>query len=69
MTQVALAWMLPKPLVTAPIIGATKPHHLDDTIAARFVQLTRMEIQHLEEVYRHHPVVSKLLFIKNGSVF
>jgi 1-deoxyxylulose-5-phosphate synthase len=55
--QVALAWMLSKPLVTAPIIGATKPHHLEDAIAALSVQLTPEEIQHLEEPYRPHPII------------
>lgn len=57
MAQVALAWMLAKPLVTAPIIGATKPHHLDDAIAALSIQLTPDEIKHLEEPYQPHPVI------------
>src|SRR5437764_2551544 len=57
MAQVALAWMLSKPVVTAPIIGATKPHHLDDAVAAVSVQLTPDEIRHLEEAYQPHPVL------------
>ena len=57
MAQVALAWMLSKPLITAPIIGATKPHHLEDAIAALSVQLTPDEIKHLEEAYQPHPVI------------
>ena len=57
MAQVALAWMLSKPAVTAPIIGATKPHHLEDAIAALSVQLTPKEIQSLEEAYQPHPVI------------
>ncbi len=57
MAQVALAWMLSKPVVTAPIIGATKPHHLDDAVAAVSVQLTPDEIRHMEEVYQPHPVL------------
>jgi aryl-alcohol dehydrogenase-like predicted oxidoreductase len=57
MAQVALAWMLSKPAVTAPIIGATKPHHLEDAIAALSVQLTPDEIQHLEEAYQPHPII------------
>ncbi|MDR3572404.1 MAG: aldo/keto reductase [Anaerolineaceae bacterium] len=57
MAQVALAWMLSKPIITAPIIGATKPHHLEDAVAALSVQLTPDEIQHLEETYRPHAVV------------
>lgn len=57
MAQVALAWMLSKPLVTAPIIGATKPHHLNDAVAALSVQLTPDEIRCLEETYQPHPVL------------
>lgn len=60
MAQVALAWMLSKPFVTAPIIGATKPNHLEDAIAALSVHLTPDEIQHLEEPYRPHPVIGHL---------
>ena len=57
MAQVALAWMLSKPIITAPLIGATKPHHLEDAIAALSVQLTSEEIHHLEETYQPHPVI------------
>jgi aryl-alcohol dehydrogenase-like predicted oxidoreductase len=57
MAQVALAWMLSKPVVTAPIIGATKPHHLDDAVAAVSVQLIPEEIVQLEEAYQPHPVL------------
>ncbi len=57
MAQVAIAWMLTKPVVTAPIIGATKPHHLDDAVAAVSVQLTPEEIRQLEETYQPHPVL------------
>ena len=46
--QVALAWLLAKPIVAAPIVGATKPHHLDAT-SALSVKLTPEEIQSLEE--------------------
>lgn len=56
MAQVALAWMLAKPVVTAPIIGATKPHHLEDAVAALSVQLTPEEIKLLEEAYTPHPI-------------
>jgi len=49
--QVALAWMLQKPFVTSPIIGATKPHHLDDAIAALDLELAPEEISQLEEPY------------------
>ena len=58
MAQAALAWMLSKPVVTAPIIGATKPHHLEDAMAALSVQLTPQEIQLLEEAYRPHPIIA-----------
>jgi aryl-alcohol dehydrogenase-like predicted oxidoreductase len=57
MAQVALAWMLSKPIVTAPIIGATKPHHLEAAVAALSVQLTPDEIKCMEEAYQPHPVI------------
>jgi len=57
MAQVALAWVLSKPVVTAPIVGATKPDHLEDAVAALSVQLTPDEIRHLEEAYQPHPVI------------
>jgi aryl-alcohol dehydrogenase-like predicted oxidoreductase len=56
MAQVALAWMLSKPFITAPIIGATRPHHLEDAIAALSVQLSPDEIRRVEEAYRPHPI-------------
>jgi len=55
--QVALAWVAQKPFVTAPIVGASKPHHLDDAIAALSLNLTPEEISSLEELYVPHPVV------------
>ncbi|MGD0909300.1 MAG: aldo/keto reductase [Candidatus Acidiferrales bacterium] len=55
--QVALAWMLSKPEITSPIVGATKPHHLSDAVAALSVRLTPEEISSLEELYVPHPVV------------
>jgi aryl-alcohol dehydrogenase-like predicted oxidoreductase len=54
--QIALAWMLSKAYVTSPIIGASKPHHLDDAVAALDVQLTDEEISQLEESYQPHRV-------------
>ena len=54
--QVALAWMLSKPGISAPIIGATKMDHLEDAIAAVDVTLTDEEIQRLEGPYRPHEV-------------
>ena len=55
--QVALAWLLSKPVVTAPIVGATKPHHLADAVAALSVKLTQDEITALEAPYTPHPVL------------
>ncbi|MED3794562.1 aldo/keto reductase [Niallia alba] len=55
--QVALAWVLQKEPVTAPIIGATKLHHLEDAAAALSLQLTQEEITSLEEPYIPHPVL------------
>ena len=55
--QVALAWMLSKPVITAPIIGASKPGHLEDAVAALEVKLTSEEIAKLEELYQPHPVL------------
>jgi 1-deoxyxylulose-5-phosphate synthase len=54
--QVALAWMLSKPVVTAPIVGVTKDHHLDDAVAAVDAQLSEEEIARLEEPYTPHAV-------------
>jgi len=54
--QVALAWVLQKAPVTAPIVGATKMHHLDDAVAALAIKLTPEEVASLEEPYIPHPV-------------
>jgi aryl-alcohol dehydrogenase-like predicted oxidoreductase len=54
--RVALAWLLHQPLVTSPIVGATKPHHLDDAIAALDVTLAGEELDHLAEPYRPRPI-------------
>jgi aryl-alcohol dehydrogenase-like predicted oxidoreductase len=55
--RVALAWLLHKPGVTAPIVGATKLHHLDDAIGAVDVSLTDEEIKRLEAAYVPHSVL------------
>jgi 1-deoxyxylulose-5-phosphate synthase len=55
--QIALAWSLGRPGVTAPIIGASKVQHLDDAIAALSVELTGLERARLEQPYRLHPVL------------
>jgi aryl-alcohol dehydrogenase-like predicted oxidoreductase len=54
--QIALAWVLKKPTVVSPIIGATKPHHIEDAVAALKVELTNDEVKLLEESYVPHPV-------------
>ena len=54
--QVALAWLLHKPGVTAPIVGATKLEHLDDAITAEQLSLSAEEIARLEEPYVPHAV-------------
>lgn len=55
--QVALAWLLQKPGVTSPIVGATKLHHLQDAIAALTLKLSPEEVASLEEPYVPHPVL------------
>jgi aryl-alcohol dehydrogenase (NADP+) len=56
MAQVALAWLLAQPAVDSPIVGATKPNHLQDAVAAVEVQLTPQEMESLGELYRPHQV-------------
>ena len=55
--QVALAWILQQPGLTAPIIGATKAHHLDDAVKALELKLEPEELKALEEPYRPHPIL------------
>jgi aryl-alcohol dehydrogenase-like predicted oxidoreductase len=55
--QIALAWALNKPYVTAPIIGASKMEHLDQAIAALDIKLSDEEVKRLEELYRPHPIL------------
>ena len=55
--QVALSWLLRKPGVTAPIVGATKPAHLADALAAEELVLSDDEVARLEEPYVPHPVL------------
>jgi aryl-alcohol dehydrogenase-like predicted oxidoreductase len=56
MAEVALAWLLSRPGVVAPIVGATKPHHLEAAIRALDLRLTREESAALEAPYRPHAV-------------
>jgi len=53
--QIAMAWLFRKPAVTSPIVGATKPHHLEDALASVALTLTDEEVARLEEVYQPHP--------------
>jgi aryl-alcohol dehydrogenase-like predicted oxidoreductase len=55
--QVALAWVLKNPVVSSPIVGATKPEHLSDAVAAVELELDDAEIAELEAGYRTHGVV------------
>ena len=55
--RVALAWLLQKPGVTAPIVGATKLAHVEDALAAAELELTPEQVERLEEPYRPHPVL------------
>ncbi len=55
--QIALAWVLSKPAITAPIIGASKSGHLEDAVAALSVKLSEEEIINLEDLYQPHPVL------------
>ncbi|MBV9390713.1 MAG: aldo/keto reductase, partial [Verrucomicrobia bacterium] len=55
--QIALAWILHKPGITAPIIGATKEHHISDATKALEIKLSEEEIQSLEAPYQPHPIL------------
>jgi aryl-alcohol dehydrogenase-like predicted oxidoreductase len=57
MAQLALAWVLGRPGVCAPIVGATKPGHVEDAVAAVDMTLTDDEVARLETPYRPHPVL------------
>lgn len=54
--QIALAWMLSNPGITAPIVGASKPNHLEDAVGAVSIKLGAGEVEELEEHYVPHPV-------------
>ena len=55
--QIALAWLLHQPGVTAPIVGASKMTHLEDAVAALQVRLSSKELAYLQEPYQPHPVL------------
>jgi aryl-alcohol dehydrogenase-like predicted oxidoreductase len=54
--QVSLAWILHKPGITAPILGASKPEHLKDALAALELKLSPAEMASLEQPYVPHPI-------------
>jgi aryl-alcohol dehydrogenase-like predicted oxidoreductase len=56
-TQIACAWILQAPGVTAPIIGATKTHHLKQIFEAVDIKLSAEEVEALEKPYRPHPII------------
>ena len=64
--QVALAWLLHKPGITAPIVGATKLEHLEEAIAAANLSLSAEEIERLEEPYVPHPVLGPRVAAVDG---
>jgi aryl-alcohol dehydrogenase-like predicted oxidoreductase len=53
-TQIALAWVLRNPAVSAPIVGPTKTHHLPEAVAALDIELTDDEVAALEQPYTDH---------------
>lgn len=55
--RIALAWLLDKAAVTAPIVGTTKSHHVDDAVGALEIRLSEDEVARLETPYRPHPVL------------
>jgi aryl-alcohol dehydrogenase (NADP+) len=55
--QIALAWMLHKPGISAPIVGASKMRHLEEAVAALEIALSEDEMNYLEELYQPHPVL------------
>lgn len=60
MGKLALAWMLSKPYITAPIVGTTSTNHVEEAVAALDIQLTPEEIQRLEQPYLSHPVLGMM---------
>jgi aryl-alcohol dehydrogenase (NADP+) len=55
--QVALAWILQKPGITAPVVGASKMQHLEDAVAAAELKLDEAELKALEEPYQPHRIL------------
>lgn len=59
-TQIAISWMLSKPGITAPVVGASKLHHLPEAVAALDIKLLDDEIRYLEELYQPHPILGHM---------
>ncbi|MCB1124210.1 MAG: aldo/keto reductase, partial [Verrucomicrobiae bacterium] len=55
--QIALAWILQRPGITAPIIGASKVNHIDDAVTALEIQLSEKQVKALEAPYKPHPIL------------
>ena len=55
--QIALAWLISKPWITAPVIGATEPQHIQEAMSALSIALSAEEVFFLEESYIPHPVL------------
>ena len=60
MAQLAMAWMLSKPWITAPIVGTTAVQHVQDAVAALEIQLSPEDVQALEALYAPHPVLGMM---------
>ena len=55
MSEISLAWLMQK--VASPVVGATKPHHIDGAVNASNIQLDKEEMKYLEELYQPHSLV------------
>lgn len=69
MAQMALAWILSKPYVTAPIVGTTSPKHVEEAVAALDIQLTEEEIAALEAPYKAHFVQNQHVPVVNNTPY
>ena len=67
MSQVALAWLLQKPGIASPIIGATKSHHLNDAVKAITMKLSAEEISRLEELYQPHAATEGVFIARSAG--
>jgi aryl-alcohol dehydrogenase (NADP+) len=56
--RLAMAWVLQQPGITSPIIGATKPHHISDAVAALELKLDESDLQSLTDPYKPRPIMA-----------